>query len=149
MTLGTMRQNGTRWIEAYCLEISCGDNGLVHVDHLPDDLPVPDIALRLCCLSCGSKNVRTEPRRGICGTGGATGRVCSGSQAGRREEPGLTSTCGLTINPTQGNGSMAGHIIARLPLRMRCLWTLRLRCSTYDAKSDWAQSYRTGRSARV
>ena len=61
MTLGTMRENGTRWIEAYCLEISCGDNGLVHVDHLPNDLPVPDIALRLRCLSCGSKNVRTAP----------------------------------------------------------------------------------------
>ena len=32
---------------------------------------------------------------------GSTGRGHSGSQGGRREVPGLTSTCGLAIDPTQ------------------------------------------------
>jgi hypothetical protein len=34
---------------------------VINVDHLPDNLPAPDIALRLRCSACSSKNVRTVP----------------------------------------------------------------------------------------
>ena len=61
MTLATMRELGVRSVAASCQEIGCGYQALVNVDHLPDDLPVLDIALRLCCSTCGSKNVKTIP----------------------------------------------------------------------------------------
>jgi hypothetical protein len=44
MTLANMRANGARSVVASCLEIGCGHDGVLNVDHLPDDLPVPDIA---------------------------------------------------------------------------------------------------------
>ena len=36
-------------------------SGSVNVDGLPDDVPVPDVALRLRCSACGSRNVKTQP----------------------------------------------------------------------------------------
>jgi len=47
MDLANMRENGVRFIAADCQEIGCGHEASVNVDHLPDDLPVPDVALRL------------------------------------------------------------------------------------------------------
>ena len=44
-----------------CEEIGCGHEGSVNVDHLPDDFPVPNVALRLRCSACGSRNVKTVP----------------------------------------------------------------------------------------
>ena len=37
------------------------EHGSVNVDHLPDDFPVPDVALRLRCSACGSRNMKTQP----------------------------------------------------------------------------------------
>ena len=61
MSLGNMREHGVRSVEATCQEIGCGHAGSVDIDHLPDDVPVPAIALSLRCSSCGSRNVKTIP----------------------------------------------------------------------------------------
>ena len=61
MDLATMREHGIRSVEAICQEIGCGHERSVNVDHLPDDVLVPDIALRLRCSACGSRNVKTIP----------------------------------------------------------------------------------------
>ncbi len=61
MTLRNMREHGVRSVAAECQEIVCGHEGLVTVDHLPGDFPVPDVALRLRCSACGSRKVKTIP----------------------------------------------------------------------------------------
>jgi hypothetical protein len=38
-----------------------GHHAVLNADHLPDDLPVPDVALRLKCSRCGSKDIETRP----------------------------------------------------------------------------------------
>lgn len=72
MTLGNMRALGIRRIDAYCEAPQCWHSAVVDVDHLPDDLPVPNVALRLRCSACGSKRVQTRPdwaRSTAAGTG--------------------------------------------------------------------------------
>ena len=61
MSLGNMREHGLRSVLAICQESSCGHSASINVDDLPDDLPVPDVALRLRCSNCGSRNVKTQP----------------------------------------------------------------------------------------
>src|ERR687897_116541 len=61
MTLGNMREHGVRSVLAICQDASCGYSASINVDDLPDDLPVPDVALRLRCSACGSRNVKTQP----------------------------------------------------------------------------------------
>ena len=61
MTLGNMREHGVRSVAAHCQDLSCGHSASVNVDHLADDVPVPDVALRLRCSACGSRNVKTQP----------------------------------------------------------------------------------------
>ena len=55
MTLGNMRMNGARVIEAFYLELGCHHHAVIDVDHLPYDLPVPDVALRLRCSACSAQ----------------------------------------------------------------------------------------------
>jgi hypothetical protein len=59
MPLANMREHGVRSIDAECRD--CKREALVNVDSLPDALPVPDVALRLRCSACGSKNIVTRP----------------------------------------------------------------------------------------
>jgi hypothetical protein len=59
MPLSHMRLQGTRSVDATC--VSCKHDSKVNVDALPDDLPVPDVALRLRCSACGSKRILTRP----------------------------------------------------------------------------------------
>src|SRR3712207_4973554 len=61
MTLGNMREHGVRSVQAHCQESGCGHSDSLNVDGVPDDYPVPDIALRLRCSRCGSRNVKTQP----------------------------------------------------------------------------------------
>lgn len=61
MTLANMRSLGISSVDAICGETLCGHSGRLDVDALPDDSPVPDMALRLRCSRCGSKAVSTRP----------------------------------------------------------------------------------------
>jgi hypothetical protein len=61
MTLGNMREHGIRSIDAYCQSTGCGHESTLIVDSLPDDLPVPDVGLRLRCSRCGSRAIHTRP----------------------------------------------------------------------------------------
>jgi hypothetical protein len=61
MTLGTMWEHGVRSIQVYCAAIGCGHSSTLNVDGLPDDLPVPDVSLRLRCSKCGSRSIQTRP----------------------------------------------------------------------------------------
>ena len=59
MTLANMRAHGVRAVEAECQ--ACQHEASVNVDALPDEFPVPDVALKLRCSSCGSKRIVTRP----------------------------------------------------------------------------------------
>lgn len=61
MTLGNIRALGIRTIDAVCEEALCGRSAVVDVGALPDDVAVPDLALRLRCSRCGFKAVSTRP----------------------------------------------------------------------------------------
>ncbi len=61
MTLGNMRSQGIRSINAYCEAARCGHESTLNVDPLPDDLPVPDVSLRLRCSKCGGRSIHTRP----------------------------------------------------------------------------------------
>lgn len=61
MTLANMRALGVRRVEAICENTLCGHTGVVEVDALPGEIPVPDVADRLRCSRCGGKTVSTRP----------------------------------------------------------------------------------------
>ena len=63
ITLGQMRESGRRMVEATCLV--CGHQDAVSVDRLPDEMPIPFVADRLCCSECRSKKIKT--RAGVWG----------------------------------------------------------------------------------
>ena len=58
LMLATMRGHGVRSVRAWCG--ACGHHAIPNSDHLPDDLPAPDVALRLRCSKCGSKHIGTR-----------------------------------------------------------------------------------------
>ena len=57
MTLANMREQGNRDVLAYCEAQSCGHAGRINCD----DLPVPDMALRLRCSKCERRQIKTVP----------------------------------------------------------------------------------------
>jgi hypothetical protein len=59
MNLTNMRENGVRSVEARCE--ACGREAAFNCDEFPADLPVPDVALRLRCSACESKQITTKP----------------------------------------------------------------------------------------
>ena len=59
MTLANMRANGVRAVIATCE--ACGHKADVHVDALPEIIPVPEAGRRLRCGQCGSKQINTRP----------------------------------------------------------------------------------------
>lgn len=61
MTLANMRALGVRRLEAICENTLCGHAGVVEVDALPGEIPVPDVAGRSRCSRCGGKTVSTRP----------------------------------------------------------------------------------------
>jgi hypothetical protein len=58
ITLGQMRKDGCRTVEATCLE--CGHRDAVNVDILPDTMPIAYAADRMRCLECRSKKIQTR-----------------------------------------------------------------------------------------
>ncbi len=61
MSLGTLRQRGVTVVMAYCEAHGCEHEAELDVSALPDDLPVPDVSLRLRCSACGSRRIKTVP----------------------------------------------------------------------------------------
>ena len=61
MTLGNTRTLGVCSLDAVCGEFLCGHAAQIYVSALPSDVAVPDVADRLRCSKCGSKNVSTRP----------------------------------------------------------------------------------------
>jgi hypothetical protein len=59
VTLGNMREHGVRAVDATCE--ACKHEAVVNVDNLADDVYVPDVAVKLRCSACGSKNVVCAP----------------------------------------------------------------------------------------
>ena len=59
MTLGNMREHRVRSVDATCE--ACGHEAVINVDALPDELYVPDVALKLRCSACGSKKIAVRP----------------------------------------------------------------------------------------
>ena len=58
-TIANSKANGARGLLVYC---ECGHAGAMSFDGLPDDLPVPDVALRRVCSACGRKDrISTRP----------------------------------------------------------------------------------------
>jgi hypothetical protein len=53
MTLGNMRANGVRTLDAWCLGRGCGHHRVVDVRRYGDDLPVPWFGPRLGRERCG------------------------------------------------------------------------------------------------
>ena len=68
MDLGNIREHGVRFVAAICQEVNCGHSGLVNVDGLPDDVPVPSLgpALRTGPISLQELHpVRSASRAGF------------------------------------------------------------------------------------
>jgi len=61
MTLAGMRSQGIRSLWATCTAPRCGHEAKINADGLPDDLPVPDVALKLRCSRCGGRRISTMP----------------------------------------------------------------------------------------
>jgi len=59
MTIGNMRALGPRNVLATCR--TCLHSAIVSADRFPDAFPVPDIALRLWCSKCRSRDIDTRP----------------------------------------------------------------------------------------
>ncbi|WP_262272222.1 hypothetical protein [Microvirga yunnanensis] len=82
MDLASMRKHGAHSVEAICQRHGCGHEAIVNVDGWPDDMPVPDVSLKLRYFRCGGKDIKTIPdwshRRLLMGCGDAAGR--SGSR---------------------------------------------------------------------
>lgn len=59
LRLGRMREMGMRciWIDCYCNP----KNDAVNVDHLPTDLPVPNVRFHIRCPACDRRPFRTMP----------------------------------------------------------------------------------------
>jgi hypothetical protein len=59
MPLSNMRGLGTRAVLASWE--ACSHEAIVPADRFPDELPVPDVGLRLRCSACGSRQIKTVP----------------------------------------------------------------------------------------
>ena len=87
MTIGNMRAHGIRSLDAICEETLCGHSAQVDVRALPDDVAVPDVARRLRCSRCGSKEVSTRPNWLEYGASGRAARLLPGSLDSRPPVP--------------------------------------------------------------
>lgn len=57
-TIGWLRsEEGDRTAFVHCNATGCGHEATISTDPFPDSLPFPDIALRLRCAACGSREV--------------------------------------------------------------------------------------------
>jgi hypothetical protein len=55
-TIASIKADGCTTVAAFCDD--CRHEGIVDASGFPDDFPVPDVALKLRCSACGSKQIR-------------------------------------------------------------------------------------------
>ena len=59
LTLAEMRADGVHSVD---LECECGHSAIVNVDHLPGEMPVPDVRSQgYTCSKCGKRPWRSMP----------------------------------------------------------------------------------------
>ncbi len=61
MTLGNMRANSVRTLDAWCLGRDCHHHRTLDVDAMPDDVAVPSIGPRLRCERRGHRGADARP----------------------------------------------------------------------------------------
>jgi len=61
MTLGNMRANGVRSLDAWCLGRDCHHHRVLDVSAMGHDVPVPSIGPRLRCERCGHLGADARP----------------------------------------------------------------------------------------
>jgi hypothetical protein len=61
MRLSGMRALGVSAIIAYCEAQGFDHEATVDVSALSDEMPVPDVALKLRCSACGGRRIKTVP----------------------------------------------------------------------------------------
>jgi len=59
MTLAWCRALGIRSVDATCDR--CRYQATINAERWPDEMPVPDVGLRLRCSRCGSREIETRP----------------------------------------------------------------------------------------
>jgi hypothetical protein len=57
--MANIREQGINTLWATCQRIGCGREAKIDGSRFPDDMPVPDVGLRLPCSKCGGRNVHT------------------------------------------------------------------------------------------
>lgn len=58
VTVASSRASGLHTVAVFCEARGCHHAAVVSLDGWPDDLPVPDMALRLRCSKCGGKSIK-------------------------------------------------------------------------------------------
>jgi hypothetical protein len=61
MTLGNMRSQGIRSVSATCQRSGCGHMAEVSVETVSNEMPVPDVSLKLRCSKCVGRRIKTIP----------------------------------------------------------------------------------------
>ena len=59
MDLANMRQNGVRSLAVHCR--GCRHEVIMNVDHLPGDVTVPSLGLKMVCTKCGTIGADVRP----------------------------------------------------------------------------------------
>ena len=52
-SVGRSKADGHRTVAAFCEAQGCGHHAVIPLDGWPDEMPVPDMALKLRCSKCG------------------------------------------------------------------------------------------------
>jgi hypothetical protein len=58
VTIAHLTAEGCKTVAAFCDD--CGHEAIVDVSGFPDDFPIPDVALKLRCSACGSRQIRVR-----------------------------------------------------------------------------------------
>ena len=88
-TIGFLREQGDTTAGVHCHARGCHHSAVISTDRFPADLPFPDIALRLRCSACGSRDIGVMKdmaayyARCLLGVGSATGLPPSYQVIGR------------------------------------------------------------------
>jgi hypothetical protein len=58
ITVDSSRASGLHTVSVFCEVRGCHQDAIVSLHGWPDDMPVPDLALRLRCSECGGRQIK-------------------------------------------------------------------------------------------